>query len=186
MIMIRVNRANFERALSVHGFSTVAELCAAVGVHRNSISRYLCGAPVLPKVLDRVFEKLELNPSEALYRAQPERLVPLHGLLAPILSKILKRFPKTAIVLFGSRAKGSEKRYSDIDLGVISDSKFTLNELSELKEIVESASEDLPYLIDIVDLSRADESFRNEVKSSAIFLGGDPLHYQQWLRAEAI
>ena len=55
------------------------------------------------------------------------------------------------IYLFGSRAKGKERRYSDIDIAVSSkeDLKY---EIARLKEIIEESN--LIYKVDLVELKK--------------------------------
>lgn len=62
----------------------------------------------------------------------------------------LKKFSKDVewVKIFGSRARGDFKIYSDIDLAV----KFRNNILLELKDIFEESS--LPYTVDIVDYAK--------------------------------
>ena len=73
------------------------------------------------------------------------------------------------VYLFGSRAKGTAKKYSDIDLCLTGD---VLN-LSQMAELKESLSEsDLPYFVDIVQKQQISESFYQAVKSDFILLFG--------------
>jgi len=71
------------------------------------------------------------------------------------LKAFLKEFfkgKKIEIYLFGSRARGTEKIGSDVDLAIVSDNPLS-EELALLREIFEESN--LPYKIDIVDLNQA-------------------------------
>ncbi|MEX0719192.1 MAG: nucleotidyltransferase domain-containing protein [Balneolaceae bacterium] len=84
-----------------------------------------------------------------------------------ILFHILeKNFPDCRILLFGSRATGKAKNYSDIDLAIdCNGSALPLMKLADAKQdFVES---DLPYLVDLVDLNNIDNSFKEKILSEA-------------------
>jgi len=71
------------------------------------------------------------------------------------LKKFLKEFFKNdnvKVYLFGSRARGDFRKYSDIDIAVESDNDLR-DKIIELKEILEESN--LIYKVDIVDLKRA-------------------------------
>ena len=61
---------------------------------------------------------------------------------------------KPKIYIFGSRARGDHTKFSDIDLGFLSEEDISY-ELSLLREIIEDSY--LPYKVDIVDLSKDKE-----------------------------
>jgi len=62
--------------------------------------------------------------------------------------------------IFGSRAVGKAKKYSDYDIGIWSKNKRPLS--SRIKILIEDALEesDLPYKVDIVDFSLVSSGFR--------------------------
>jgi predicted nucleotidyltransferase len=65
---------------------------------------------------------------------------------------LLQKFPKERIYLFGSRARGDEGTYSDIDIAIESTHALS-NKLSQVRfEIEESL---IPYKVDLVELSKA-------------------------------
>ena len=55
------------------------------------------------------------------------------------------------IYLFGSRARGDNSEFSDVDLAVIAKENVE-NDLVVLREIIENSN--LPYKVDLVDVSR--------------------------------
>lgn len=65
------------------------------------------------------------------------------------------------IVIFGSRAKGTAKRYSDIDLALIGDQPVPGQTAAALAEAFEESN--LPYTIDIVDFGRASPALKKEI-----------------------
>ena len=61
-------------------------------------------------------------------------------------------FPSEHIYLFGSRARGDAKPYSDIDIAI--DGNSTLSKrLSQVRFAIEESL--IPYKVDLVDLSKA-------------------------------
>lgn len=65
-----------------------------------------------------------------------------------ILKKVFKKFDNiTEIILFGSRALGTHKKASDIDLAI--KGEVDINTLSKLKYILEEET-NLPYFFDVV------------------------------------
>ena len=88
-----------------------------------------------------------------------------------ILSTLRQYIPEKDVkfYIFGSRAKGTFKEYSDIDIAVDLNGKSIPE--SVLAKIL-SAFEDstLPYEVDVVDLNAIDESFKNIIKDSLIKL----------------
>ncbi|MBV8801858.1 MAG: nucleotidyltransferase domain-containing protein [Gammaproteobacteria bacterium] len=65
------------------------------------------------------------------------------------------------IWLFGSHAKGTTHRYSDIDIAILPKGHITLGFISRLKEKIEQST--IPYSVDIIDLSQTDDDFCNKV-----------------------
>jgi uncharacterized protein len=71
------------------------------------------------------------------------------------------------VFLFGSRACGNEKKYSDIDVGIMGKNKLpVLIKFAIEDEIDESI---VPFKVDIVDFYDVDEKFRKQALSKVIF-----------------
>jgi len=70
------------------------------------------------------------------------------------------------IVVFGSRARGEETVGSDVDIGIISVDSLNGQKLTLVKEKIEQLN--LPYNVDVVDLSQSSEKFRSDVLKDAI------------------
>lgn len=76
-----------------------------------------------------------------------------------IILNILKSYAKDCEVLvFGSRLKGTNKPFSDLDLAFICNEKLDLKKRSKLKLKFEESN--LPYRVDIVDYNRVSEEFK--------------------------
>ncbi|MDO9206630.1 MAG: nucleotidyltransferase domain-containing protein [Sulfuricurvum sp.] len=79
----------------------------------------------------------------------------LYGLRADIIEKIVQTIKKNLkiqkIILFGSRAKETYKKGSDIDISIVSE-ELSLKELNQLKVMLDDLM--LPYKIDLLDFNR--------------------------------
>lgn len=83
------------------------------------------------------------------------------------LKKLLKeKLPEgSQVFLFGSRAKGTSAKFSDIDIGVIAD-KDIEKVIIEIKEIIEESF--VPYDIDIIDFNKVSKKFKEEAMKRII------------------
>jgi uncharacterized protein len=70
------------------------------------------------------------------------------------------------IILFGSRARGDYSRVSDIDIGILPKNSLDRKKLVLLKEKIDNLN--FPYTVDVVDLSKVSESFREKALREGI------------------
>ena len=76
-----------------------------------------------------------------------------------IVLSIIKNYAEDCEVLvFGSRLKGTNKPFSDLDLAFICNDKLDLKKFSILKLKFEES--DLPYRVDIIDYNRVSKEFK--------------------------
>jgi type I restriction enzyme S subunit len=81
-----------------------------------------------------------------------------------------KRVPGHEVWAFGSRARGTTKRYADLDLAVISDEPLPLDVLTRLEE--DFSESDLPWRVDVVDWATTSEAFRRIIERDKVVLAG--------------
>ncbi|SNR61041.1 type VII toxin-antitoxin system MntA family adenylyltransferase antitoxin [Desulfurobacterium atlanticum] len=67
---------------------------------------------------------------------------------------------KVKIILFGSRARNSNTKHSDIDIAIISKEDIS-EEIVILKELLENSL--LPQKVDIINFSKAPDSLKEEI-----------------------
>jgi uncharacterized protein len=67
-----------------------------------------------------------------------------------------------AVWLFGSRATGKAKPYSDIDLAIDAGQPLSLDLLANLSDSFENSA--LPYKVDVVDWQSIDDTFRKIIE----------------------
>ena len=75
---------------------------------------------------------------------------------------------KYRVFIFGSRALETSTQFSDIDIGIESDSKISPLLLFELEEAFEESN--LPYMVDIVDFTSVSDKFKQVAKKHTIRL----------------
>ena len=73
---------------------------------------------------------------------------------------------RARLYLFGSRARGSAVRGSDIDIAILPDSPLEPGTLARIRDALEEST--IPYEVDVIDLSCVDEPFRRKVLAEAI------------------
>lgn len=87
-------------------------------------------------------------------------LAPDHRRL--VLGILAAHLPRdTAAWVFGSRATGRARRFSDLDLAIDAGRRLTLDEFAALAEAFSDS--DLPYKVDIVDWCCIGERFRRVI-----------------------
>ena len=84
-----------------------------------------------------------------------------------IVRDILQRhLPGIEVWAFGSRAKGTARKYSDLDLAVITDRSLPLDLGARLREAFSEF--DLPYRVDVIDWASIDETFRRLIEREKV------------------
>lgn len=73
---------------------------------------------------------------------------------------------KAKVYLFGSWARGQEKRTSDIDVAIWYEEVLPLGLLAQLSSVLEEST--VPYRVDIVDLTKAGKVLIRKVEKEGI------------------
>lgn len=84
-----------------------------------------------------------------------------------ILQVLQKNIPQAKFYIFGSRAKGNHKEYSDIDIAVKLE-KETISADILGKILMEFSDSTLPYEVDVIDLNAIDDKFKNLINDSLV------------------
>ena len=86
-----------------------------------------------------------------------------------IIKKILhQQIPSYKVWAFGSRVKGTAKKFSDLDLVIKTTTPLPLNILGDLAEAFSES--DLSIKVDILDWSRISEEFQKVILEKYIVL----------------
>lgn len=84
-----------------------------------------------------------------------------------IIQSVLRaQLPHSLVWAFGSRATGSAKTYSDLDLAVITSEPMSLDDGAALAEAFSESA--LPWKVDIVDWSTTSERFRQIIERDKV------------------
>jgi predicted nucleotidyltransferase len=93
--------------------------------------------------------------------------------LAILLAVLRANLPSgTAVFVFGSRATGTARRYSDVDLALRADQPLDGETLSRLRDALSQS--DLTIKVDLVDLRAVDPSFQKIIEAEMVAL---PVHH---------
>jgi type I restriction enzyme S subunit len=76
--------------------------------------------------------------------------------------------PSTKVWVFGSRATGRARRYSDLDLAIDAGRPVTLDEIAGLSEAFSDS--DLPYKVDLTDWRGIDDHWRQTITADRVSL----------------
>lgn len=82
-----------------------------------------------------------------------------------IIMANLRGYP-VRVYLFGSHASGRAVRTSDIDVAVSPDGTLPAGLLSRIREEIDNSN--VPYKVDLIDLSQTEEAFRQRVLKEGI------------------
>ncbi|HEY4042973.1 MAG TPA: nucleotidyltransferase domain-containing protein, partial [Rhodopila sp.] len=74
--------------------------------------------------------------------------------------------PDTSVWVFGSRATGAARRYSDLDRALAGNAPLDLDMLGRLGEVL--AESDLTIKVDLVDLLTLDPNFRRRIEAEMV------------------
>jgi predicted nucleotidyltransferase len=76
----------------------------------------------------------------------------------------------TKVWVFGSRATGRARRYSDLDLAIDAGRRLTLDEIAGLAEAFSDS--DLPYKVDLADWHNIEDRWRLTITAQRVALTG--------------
>ena len=79
---------------------------------------------------------------------------------------LANHLPHARVLVFGSRAAGVPRKYSDLDLAIIQPEPLSLRTISRLKNAFEDS--DLPICVDLVDWNQADNEFKAMVTAQGM------------------
>jgi type I restriction enzyme S subunit len=89
--------------------------------------------------------------------------------LLAIVRDILRRHvPEREVWAFGSRVQGRAKRYSDLDLAIVSEIPLPLRVQTRLAD--DFTDSDLPWRVDVVDWATTSETFRQIIERQKVII----------------
>jgi predicted nucleotidyltransferase len=88
--------------------------------------------------------------------------------LAIVQNILRKHIPDYEVWAFGSRTKGTARRYSDLDLAIIVNTPFSLQIRGDMAE--DFSESDLPFRVDVLDWATTRDNFRRIVEQDRIIV----------------
>ena len=92
--------------------------------------------------------------------------------LAMVRAILDAHVPGCEVWVYGSRATGAAKPYSDLDLVIVGKAPLSVRSLALLENAFEES--DLPFRVDVADWASLSESFRAVVEAHAVPLPAAP------------
>jgi predicted nucleotidyltransferase len=86
--------------------------------------------------------------------------------LAIVQNILRKHVPDREVWAFGSRVTGSARRYSDLDLAIITDAPLSFKIRGDMTE--DFSESDLPFRVDILDWATTRDNFRRIVEKDRV------------------
>ncbi len=72
------------------------------------------------------------------------------------------------VILFGSRGRGDHLETSDMDVGILSKGEVNKSKITLFRDRIENSN--IPYKVDVVDLSRASKEFTQVVLKEGVII----------------
>lgn len=91
----------------------------------------------------------------------------LYDLLRRVTRKYIPN-PRYQIFIYGSRAHRANRRFSDVDLGILGPAPLDNKIKDQIVEVLEKS--DIPYLVQVTDFYGATSKFKNMALSKKISL----------------
>jgi predicted nucleotidyltransferase len=88
--------------------------------------------------------------------------------LDEVLQILARLMPAVEVRVFGSRAKGQAKPFSDLDLALMTRQPLTLAQLAELNEAFDESG--LPFRVDVLDWAATTPAFQAQVMAGSVVI----------------
>ena len=102
----------FKKILSKQGFNSVFDFSKKTAIHRNTILSYLYGKDVFSSSFKRIADILKEDPLALIEPVSNiEENISNIDEIECLTAALIKKDPDIAVILLGSRAKGTAKKY---------------------------------------------------------------------------
>lgn len=154
------------------GLNTLGALCEKAKIHRNSITPYIKGerSPFNQVVLD-IASALKVPVTDILLSHEDKSIAALQRALSTVIEE-----DKQAVFLFGSRARKTERKFSDIDIGITGGKlPISFSSYSRIKSELEDHLDNFPLSLNFVNLDIAPFDFVSRIEKDLIFIAGSQI-----------
>ncbi|MBL7663233.1 helix-turn-helix domain-containing protein [bacterium] len=178
-----INSHLLRQKIKTLGFKSIHDFATTIGVHRNTVSDYLNSkAKPLPDGLEKILNYLGLHPKDALLEHRLESFQYPEQPILPLIDELVTACPEAAFVLYGSRARGTEKKYSDFDIGLYTIKPIPFSLYSSLLDKVDCWNEANILSVQLTNLNNADQYFLTSISKDIKFIGGKPKAWEVLLK----
>lgn len=181
MIRYQISSQALEKAIHKQGYKSLTEFAQKASFNRMTLSHYLKGKGPLSDPYYELCNFLGEDPLKLLVPALSETFAHQQEIL-PLVKAVTQDHLLLAVGLFGSRACGKAKTYSDWDLGVTQgDQALSTKDYLSLKNEIQDLADDLPRCVDVINLDQAPGWFLKNITYQPVFLGGNEKSWQYFL-----
>lgn len=85
-----------------------------------------------------------------------------------VLQILKDHVPEHAVWAFGSRVLGGAKKYSDLDIVIITKEPLALSKMADLKEAFDESN--LVFKVDVVDWAATSDAFRRIIETEKVVI----------------
>ncbi|EKD52374.1 MAG: hypothetical protein ACD_62C00043G0004 [uncultured bacterium] len=174
MYRYKVDETKFYLALKKAGFRSLSDFAQRNPVNRMTLFHYFKGQGPFSESYYTICASLGLDPLSLLSQVSAGIPCEFVDEILPIAELATKDNKQLAVMIIGSRAKGTSKQYSDWDLGLTTGSApLTTHDYFRIKRVLTEAADDLPRSLDVVNLDQAPHWFLEKMDYTPIFLSGN-------------
>lgn len=176
--MLTLDKRRLRLAMQKRGVPSVLALSRALKLHRNTINFYLSGHSVYQQSYLKFCEYLGVTAHDMVCtKLRPE----LPADIALLLDQLVRLYPQLVFVLFGSRARGVAKQFSDWDIGFFSEQQISHDQHLELLVEADKFSGDIINTVDLVNLNQASHDFLHDNREDFIYLTGSLTQWNNFI-----
>lgn len=174
-----INSSQLNEIAKKRGYESLSQFAMAHHINRSTLQHYLEGKGPLMEPFYQICNALSMDP---LHLLSPMTPVAFGEEIMPIIQSLSRGDPKLAMVLLGSRAKGTTKKFSDWDIG-LTRGKIGLpsEEFIKLKNQAEELADHLVRSMDLVNLDGAPKWFLSGMDYTPVFLAGNNENWNYFL-----
>ncbi len=175
-----LNTDRIKGEIARRGYTSLSRFLRDAGLHRNTLRYYeQKQKTVFSSAVERIAKFLELDPMRlCLKEDRANSKSADKAMLLKVLRGFRRKYPTIAFSLIGSRARGRARRNSDWDVAFSGGiTPLKVEEYLALKDQFETAVDDLPTKVDLVNLDMAPQWFLDDLRCTPKFLCGDKAAY---------
>lgn len=172
----RFDERKLRAVVAARGFANFGEVLKKAALHRNSLNEYLEGGrSVFSTVTRKICGILDCDPTSLLVRRDVSvGREPTAEALKKLLDSLAGAYSNTCFFLVGSRAKGTNRQFSDWDIAVSAGpQRLPVSNYLTIKSELEDGVENFPVEVDLINFDEAPRWFLSSIDYQPKFLAGD-------------